>query len=136
MDNTNETNKLDLMAFKFLDFARKSVLITNMALSESMNEGLFATYEAFKDNGGYLVMGVRPNSSAIAAAYSGNRILWSEVVVEKGEELQMHHRLNAVNCPSADDNDRAWVELVDQIEEWTKCEREEIQVSPIGNDNA
>lgn len=136
MDNTNETNQLDLMAFKFLDFARKSVLITNMALSESMNEGLFATYEAFKDNGGYLVMGVRPNSSAIAAAYSGNRILWSEVVVEKGEELKMHHRLNAVNCPSADDNDRAWVELVDQIEEWTKCEREEIQVSPIGNDNA
>lgn len=137
MNNTNDNNEIDTMAFKFLDYAKKSVLITNMALSEAMSQGLFATYEGFKDNGGYLVMGVRPNSTAIAAAYSGSRILWSEIFFEKNEEMKLHQRLNAMNCPDADDNDRFWVQLVDQIEEWTKCEREEIEIaSSIGNDNA
>ncbi len=135
MNNTNNNNELDIMAYKFLDFAKKSVLVTNMALSESMNQGIFATYEAFKDNGGYLVMGVRPNSTAIIAAYAGARILWSEILFERGDEMKIHQRINAINCEDDDRNNQLWSDLVDQIEEWTKCEREEIEiVSSIVND--
>ena len=108
MDNNNSNIDLDMTAFKFLEFARKSVLITNMSLAEAM--------------------GVRPNSTALAATYSGKRILWSELALIKDEDLELHHKLHAVDCSDDHMSDLAWTNLVDQIEEWVKCEREEIDL--------
>lgn len=126
MDNHNSNIDLDMTAFKFLEFARKSVLITNMSLAEAMGQGIFSNYEVFNGDGGYLIMGVRPNSTAIAATYSGKRILWSELALIKDEDLELHHKLHAVDCSDFDASDMAWTDLVEQLEEWVKCEREEI----------
>lgn len=128
MDNYKDNIDLDMKAFQFMDFARKSVLITNMSLAEAMGEGIFSTLETFSGNGGYLVLGVRPNSTARAATYSGKRILWSELALIKDEDLELHHKLHAVDCSDFDASDIAWTNLVDQIEEWVKCEREEIDI--------
>jgi hypothetical protein len=128
MDNHKDNIDLDMTAFQFMDFARKSVLITNMSLAEAMGEGIFSTLETFSGNGGYLVLGVRPNSTARAATYSGKRILWSELALLKYEDLELHHKLHAVDCPDEHTSDLAWTDLVDQIEEWVKCEREEIDL--------
>jgi len=117
-----------MTAFQFMDFARKSVLITNMSLAEAMGEGIFSTLETFSGHGGYLVLGVRPNSTARAATYSGKRILWSELALIKDEDLELHHKLHAVDCSDFDASDIAWTDLVEQLEEWTRCEREEIDL--------
>lgn len=126
MDNHKNNIDLDMTAFHFMDFARKSVLITNMSLAEAMGEGIFSTLETFSGHGGYLVLGVRPNSTARAATYSGKRILWSELALHKENDLELHHKLHAVDCSDFDASDIAWTDLVEQIEEWTRCEREEI----------
>jgi hypothetical protein len=128
MDNYQNNIDLDLTSFKFMDFARKSVLITNMSLAEAMGEGIFSTLETFSGHGGYLVLGVRPNSTARAATYSGKRILWSELALIKDEDLELHHKLHAIDCPDEDMSDIAWTNLMEQIEEWVKCEREEIDL--------
>lgn len=128
MDNFQNNTDLDMTAFKFMEYARKSVLITNMALSEAMNQGVFSTYEVFTGEGGYLVMGVRPNSTAIAATYSGKRILWSEIALIKDNDLELHNKLHAMDCVDDHISDLAWTNLVDQVEEWVKCEREEIDL--------
>jgi hypothetical protein len=128
MDNQNSNIDLDMTAFKFLEFARKSVLITNMSLAEAMGQGIFSTHEVFNGDGGYMIMGVRPNSTALAATYSGKRILWSELALEKNEDLELHHKLHAIDCSDDHMSDLAWTNLVDQIEEWVKCEREEIDL--------
>jgi hypothetical protein len=99
-----------------------------MSLAEAMGEGIFSTLETFSGHGGYLVLGVRPNSTARAATYSGKRILWSELALIKDEDLELHHKLHAVDCPDEHTSDLAWTDLVDQIEEWVKCEREEIDL--------
>jgi len=117
-----------MTAFKFLEFARKSVLITNMSLAEAMGQGIFSNYEVFNGDGGYMIMGVRPNSTALAATYSGKRILWSELALIKDEDLELHHKLHAMDCQDDHMSDLAWTNLVDQIEEWVKCEREEIDL--------
>ncbi len=75
-----------------------------------------------------MIMGVRPNSTALAATYSGKRILWSELALEKNEDLELHHKLHAMDCQDDHMSDLAWTNLVDQIEEWVKCEREEIDL--------
>jgi hypothetical protein len=72
MDNHKNNIDLDMTAFQFTDFARKSVLITNMSLAEAMEEGIFSTDE--------------------------------------------------------DMSDMAWTNLMEQIEEWVRCEREEIDL--------
>lgn len=126
MDNSQNNIDLDLTSFKFMDFARKSVLITNMSLAAAMGEGIFSTLETFYGDGGHLVLGVRPNSTARAATYSGKRILWSELALHEENDLELHHKLYAVECEDEDMSDTVWTNLVDQIEEWVKCEREEI----------
>ena len=128
MDNHKGNIDLDMKAFQFMDFARKSVLITNMSLAEAMGEGIFSTLETFSGHGGYLVLGVRPNSTARAATYSGKRILWSELALLKDEDLELHHKLHAVDCSDFDASDMAWTDLVSQLEEWVRCEREEINL--------
>lgn len=75
-----------------------------------------------------MIMGVRPNSTALAATYSGKRILWSELALIKDEDLELHHKLHAVDCQDDHMSDLTWTNLVDQIEEWVKCEREEIDL--------
>lgn len=126
MDNADSQIDYDMASFKLMDFARKSVLVTNMALAESMGEGIFSEYEVFRGNGGILCMGVRPNSTAVAAAYSGKRILWSEIMLIREPELAVIHKLNVYEAQLADEADRIWVDLLDQIEEWVRCEREKI----------
>ena len=128
MDNFQNNIDLDMTAFQFMDFARKSVLITNMSLAEAMGEGIFSTLETFSGHGGYLVLGVRPNSTARAATYSGKRILWSELALIKDEDLELHHKLHAVECVDDHTSDLAWTDLVSQLEEWVRCEREEINL--------
>lgn len=128
MDNHNSNIDLDMTAFKFLEFARKSVLITNMSLAEAMDQGIFSSYEVYNGEGGYLVMGTRPNSTAIAATYTGKRILWSELALLKNEDLELHHKLHAIDCQDDQISDLTWTNLVDQVEEWVKCEREEIDL--------
>lgn len=128
MDNFQNNIDLDMTAFQFMDFARRSVLITNMSLAEAMGEGIFSTLETFSGDGGYLVLGVRPNSTARAATYSGKRILWSELALIKDEDLELHHKLHAIECVDEHMSDLAWTNLVDQIEEWVRCEREEIDL--------
>jgi len=128
MDNFQNNIDLDMTAFQFMDFARRSVLITNMSLAEAMGEGIFSTLETFNGDGGYLVLGVRPNSTARAATYSGKRILWSELALIKDEDLELHHKLHAIECVDEHMSDLAWTDLVSQLEEWVRCEREEINL--------
>ena len=128
MDNTDSQIDYDMASFKLMDFARKSVLITNMALAESMEEGIFSEYETFRGNGGILCMGVRPNSTAIAAAYSGRRILYSHIAMIREPELAVVHKLHVYEAQNADEADRAWVSLLDMIEDWVRCQREIVEL--------
>ena len=41
-------------------------------------------------------------------------------------EVAVIHKLNVYEAQSADEADRVWIDLLDQIEEWVKCEREKI----------
>jgi hypothetical protein len=116
MDITNIT---DENAYKLIEAARRSLVATNMAFCEIMNQGIISTYESVEDGGGYMVMGIRPNCTLVAAAKSKGRIIWSEMHLKK-PEVEIHQKMSVLNLPNEEQLDQWWDIFMDNIETWTR----------------
>lgn len=125
MDNTNnEQSVAELM----LATARKSVIITNLSLSEAMETGMMVQYESFGEVPCVCVMGLRPNSTALICCNDGdsNKIYLQYVAIEKENGFHMKYNTQIYNNNDADVADRVWANLLCDLELWSKGELDNI----------
>ena len=125
MDNTNnEQSVAELM----LATARKSVIITNLSLSEAMETGMMVQYESFSEVPCVCVMGLRPNSTALICCTDGdsNKIYLQYVAIEKENGFHLKYSTQIYNNNDTDVADRVWANLLCDLELWSKGELDNI----------
>lgn len=124
----NDELDYDISAFKLMQAGRKSVLLSNIALSQCLGQGIFCQYETFNENGEILIIGIRPNSTAVIATELNEKIMWSEIFLLKEEDVTIIQKIYIREFESPDHSEDYWLELVDQIEDWVECKREIIDL--------
>ena len=96
MDNTNNEQSI---AELMLATARKSVIITNLSLSEAMETGMMVQYESFGQVPCVCVMGLRQNSTALICCNDGdsNKIYLQYVAIEKENGFHLKYNTQIYN---------------------------------------
>lgn len=127
MDNETSQPSPEFMSLKFLEASKVSILVPHLFLAEAMETGIFMTLETSKDPSNYLVFGIRPNLTAMIATYSDKRLLSTYIEFDK-ENVKIGSQLFIFDCDSEGLSDIKWPTLVDQIEEWSRGDREELNL--------
>lgn len=127
MDNESSQPLPEFINLKFLEASKVSILVPHLFLSEAMDSGIFMTLETSNNPSNYLVIGIRPNMTAMLATYSGKRLLSTYVEFDR-EKVEVNSQLYIYDCDNEDISDVKWPVLVDQVEEWSRGEREEINM--------
>ena len=131
MDNDNLEETIDYYALQLLETTKVTVMMTHLALSSAMGTGVFMTVEVPKRPSNFLVIGIRPNSTAYLATCSEEKIFWNFIVYNP-ETAEILSRLNVLECDDNSILDSKWSAIEKQINEWCRCEREVIDI--LGND--
>lgn len=92
-----------------------------------MESGIFITLETAADPSNYLVLGIRPNLTAMLATHACKRLISTFVKFDK-EKVEINSQLYIFDVDSESLADEKWPTLIDQIEEWSRGEREEINM--------
>jgi hypothetical protein len=127
MDNKSSQSDQEYLRLKFLEASKASILVPHLFLAEAMATGVFLTLETTNDSSNYLVLGIRPNLTAMLATYAGKRLLSTFVQFDK-EKVEINSQLYIFDCDTEDLAEMKWPDLVDQTEEWAKGDREEINL--------
>jgi hypothetical protein len=131
MDNSNLEETLDYFSLQLLESTKLTVLMTHFALSSALGKGVFMTVEVPSRPSNFLVIGIRPNSTAYIATCSEEKIFWN-FVTYNSDSAEIFSRLNILECDDNSILDSKWSVMEKQINEWCRCEREIIDI--IGND--
>ena len=124
MNNENSSKDLDAKLQEILASVRKTVRISNMALSTVSRTSFMATYES---EDGICAMAIKPNNIAILAAVStGGATVYKAdfVVTDQG----IGERRCIFKCETEQDADEIWELMNDKMYAWSQGEIESVDV--------
>lgn len=131
MDNQKVKDNEDFFCLQFMEATRMAILVPHLALCETLGTGI--TMEIDPNNEKYpaIILGIRTNMTAYMATYSEDKLLYCFFAFDK-EAVELKSKLIIYRCESMEQSDILWPVLMEQVAEWTRCEREVIDI--IGDD--
>ena len=108
-----------------------AILVPHLALCETLETGITMQIEPNNEKYPAILLGIRTNMTAYMATYSEDKLLYCFFAFEK-EAMELKSKLMIYRCESFEQSDILWPVLMEQVEEWTRCEREVIDI--LGND--
>ena len=127
MDNAKEL--VDQISTYILTSMQASVLISNLALSKILGEGLVAHYETCDEDGPFITLGVKPNGEAVIFVLMENvsKIYFLECRVDE-KEATLDKKISIIEMPTPEECNAVWDNLLDDLPMWTGGGKEKIEI--------
>lgn len=122
MSNTNPLNELHPYLIKMTNHIRKTVLVSNMALSTAMELPFMATYESDISS---CVMALKPDNKAIVSTLHENVVLKCDIILM---DENICERKSIYQCETTEEAINVWEIIYDKMEEWLKDEVSEVDL--------
>ena len=127
MDNISEL--ADQLASHIFTAMQTSVLVSNMALSKLLAEGMVVHFDTVDEKERFVTMGVRPEGKAVISILldNMNKIYFMEVVIDD-KNLEFKKNTAIVELPTNADCSNMWDNLMDEVYDWAAGKKEKVEI--------
>ena len=122
MDNTDE------LASHILTSMQASVMMSHMAMSRLLGEGIVSSIDTMSEQEKYIVMAAQPTGKLIIAVMFDDlhKVYLLEAMLDE-KDNSLEKVIYIANLPENEDTKVLWEGLVDDIYEWAEGKIEKIE---------
>ena len=109
--------------------AQTSIIISNLAFSKLLGEGIVLTYETPAQSDKEIILACRPSGHALLATFLGKaqKVYMLEVYINE-EASKYERKLSVLELENKEDAEAFWVDMMDEIDDWAQGKVEKIVI--------